>query len=143
MAPPHAAEESSLEPESQDAYTRWLETLSEPELDLVISLKELAVTQAAHFDLSQRFHLRTLRALGTVLLQHFGDRLKQNSGRLELDRLALLRDPDVDAPTNRPEVPGSNKVQSMSNGVHKKRKRLQHGSDEESASNSKKRNMER
>ncbi|KAK3160799.1 hypothetical protein QOZ80_1BG0064700 [Eleusine coracana subsp. coracana] len=141
MAPPSAAEESPLEPESQDAYTRWLETLSEPELDLMISLKELAVTQAAHFDLSQRFHLRTLRALGTVLLEHFRDRLKQNSGRL--DRLALLRDPDVDAPTHRPEVPGSNQVQSMSNGVHKKRKWLQHGSGEESTSNSKKRNMER
>jgi hypothetical protein len=87
-----AADENPLapgsEPESQDADLQWLQTLAEPELvrllppsslntdefqsltvhicmqDLMISLKELAVTQAADPCLARRFHLRTLRALG-------------------------------------------------------------------------------
>jgi hypothetical protein len=39
--------------------------------DLMISLKELAVTQAADPCLARRFHLRTLRALGVSSLTIF------------------------------------------------------------------------
>ncbi|XP_074286494.1 uncharacterized protein LOC141611773 isoform X2 [Silene latifolia] len=54
---------------------RWLLSLSEPELDLVISLKELALQRAkvvGHENLAYKFDLKILRALSSVVCRlHF------------------------------------------------------------------------
>ncbi|TVU04678.1 hypothetical protein EJB05_47808 [Eragrostis curvula] len=159
MAQQHAAavaadddgESPSSTPGQQDENKRWLQTLSEPELDLVISLKELVVAQATsagHAYLADKFNLHTLRALGDVLLEHFKERLEQTSGgnTIMLHTLGLLSDPDEHVPTNgsssQPVVPGPNQLHPMSNGVEKKRKQMQHGLGEEGALSSKKRKID-
>ncbi|XP_048574356.1 uncharacterized protein LOC125555440 [Triticum urartu] len=95
--PPEAAESSANTEES-----RWLAALSEPELDLLISLKMLAVKRAetaGRPHLADGFDLRTLRALGVVLLEDlFKARLEETSADASvLDRLALSRGCVADA----------------------------------------------
>ncbi|KAM3298559.1 hypothetical protein ACQJBY_040166 [Aegilops geniculata] len=97
--PPPPAAESSAGTEEE---SRWLAALSEPELDLLISLKMLAVKRAetaGRPHLADAFDLRTLRALGVVLLQDFKHRLREETSldATGLDRLALSRDPVTDA----------------------------------------------
>ncbi|CAF1915313.1 unnamed protein product [Brassica napus] len=51
----------------------WLCSLSEPELDLLISLKKLAIQRAEitdHYELADHFDLKLLRALGFVLMEY-------------------------------------------------------------------------
>ncbi|KAF8050128.1 hypothetical protein N665_2038s0002 [Sinapis alba] len=51
----------------------WLCSLSEPELDLLISLKKLAIQRAEisdHDELADHFDLKLLRALGLVLMEY-------------------------------------------------------------------------
>ncbi|CAN7000015.1 unnamed protein product, partial [Brassica oleracea var. botrytis] len=51
----------------------WLCSLSEPELDLLISLKKLAIQRAEttdHYELADHFDLKLLRALGLVLMEY-------------------------------------------------------------------------
>uniref|UniRef100_M4CW88 Gamma-tubulin complex component n=1 Tax=Brassica campestris TaxID=3711 RepID=M4CW88_BRACM len=51
----------------------WLCSLSEPELDLLISLKKLAIHRAEitdHYELADYFDLKLLRALGLVLMEY-------------------------------------------------------------------------
>ncbi|KAJ0231023.1 Spc97 / Spc98 family of spindle pole body [Hirschfeldia incana] len=51
----------------------WLCSLSEPELDLLISLKKLAIHRAEtsdHDELADHFDLKLLRALGLVLMEY-------------------------------------------------------------------------
>ncbi|CAL5050303.1 unnamed protein product [Urochloa decumbens] len=135
MAAGRAAAAAAARPESESktrqaaADTRWLQTLSEPELGLLISLKELAATRAfnaGHPDLVDKvFHLRALRALAFVLLEESKERLRQASSvstSMLLDRLALLNDPDPD-----PDgvVIPSQEVIPMPNGIHRKRKHMQ------------------
>ncbi|CAH8356002.1 unnamed protein product [Eruca vesicaria subsp. sativa] len=51
----------------------WLCSLSESELDLLISLKKLAIHRAEisdHPELADHFDLKLLRALGLVLMEH-------------------------------------------------------------------------
>ncbi|XP_037467747.1 uncharacterized protein LOC119339946 [Triticum dicoccoides] len=96
--PPPAASESSASTEEE---SRWLAALSEPELDLLISLKMLAVKRAetaGRPHLADAFDLRTLRALGVVLLEDFKQRLREETSlhATGLDRLALSRDPVTD-----------------------------------------------
>ncbi|KAM3215589.1 hypothetical protein ACQJBY_067550 [Aegilops geniculata] len=96
--PPPAATESSVRTEEE---SRWLAALSEPELDLLISLKMLAVKRAetaGRPHLADAFHLRTLRALGVALLEDFKHRLREETSldATGLDRLALSRDPVTD-----------------------------------------------
>ncbi|AQK67438.1 hypothetical protein ZEAMMB73_Zm00001d014889 [Zea mays] len=95
---PEAESESKLRQGAADA--RWLETLSEPELDVLVSLREVAVTRASdagHPGLADTvFHLRALRALGVVLLEELKERLRQSSADANvLDRSALLDDPEA------------------------------------------------
>ncbi|VAI82009.1 unnamed protein product [Triticum turgidum subsp. durum] len=107
--PPLAAESSA----STEEESRWLAALSEPELvsfngavvvvvqDLLISLKLLAVKRAetaGRPHLADAFDLRTLRALGVVLLEDFKHRLREETSldATVLDRLALSRDPVTD-----------------------------------------------
>ncbi|ONK79741.1 uncharacterized protein A4U43_C01F9600 [Asparagus officinalis] len=60
----------------------WLSTLSEPELDFLISLKDLAIKRAknaGYKDLGDKFDLRLLRALGFILLEFFKERVRNTS----------------------------------------------------------------
>ncbi|KAL6873984.1 hypothetical protein ACP4OV_014066 [Aristida adscensionis] len=142
------------EPESseqQDADSLWLQTLSERELDLLISIRELAVTRATdagHPELAGRFHLRTLRALGVILLEDFKSRLHGSTSvnTNTFDRLALLRDPDVDVPAHRsdsdPEIVRTGEGQPVPDQINRKRKQTQNETHDEGALGPKKRKME-
>ncbi|CAN6192510.1 unnamed protein product [Urochloa humidicola] len=128
-----AAADAAARPESESktrqaaADTRWLQTLSEPELGLLISLKELAVTRASSAghprDLADKvFHLRALRALAFVLLEESKQRLRQASSvnTSMFERLALLNDPDPEEVV----IPSQDAI-PMPNGIHGKRKHTQ------------------
>ncbi|RCV23324.1 hypothetical protein SETIT_4G290100v2 [Setaria italica] len=149
------SESESSKTRQDAADTRWLETLSEPELGLLIGLKEVAVARASnagHPHLADKvFHLRALRALvlptaildafaAFVLLQESKERLRQASwvGNASiLERLALLNDPDHPQEVVRP----SQDVMPMPSGIHKKRKRMCAG--EEGAQSPKRRKATR
>ncbi|RLN11737.1 hypothetical protein C2845_PM09G24720 [Panicum miliaceum] len=137
MAPAAAARPESESKTRQDAEdTRWLQTLSEPELGLLIGLKEVAVTRASsagHPDLADKvFHVRALRALAFVLLEELKERLRQASVNTSmLEKLALQNDHD-------PED-----VMPMPNGINKKRKQMQDGCDGEDAQSPKRRKATR
>uniref|UniRef100_A0ACD5WBJ7 Uncharacterized protein n=2 Tax=Avena sativa TaxID=4498 RepID=A0ACD5WBJ7_AVESA len=146
MEPPHrapaagetpspAAEESNS---SSTEESRWLASLSEPELDFLISLKMLAVKRAetaSRPHLADAFDLRTLRALGVALLESLKERLKETAvDPTILDRLALSRDPDADVDAN-VSVSGSDsevfrkrsKDQPKQSSVKRKGKKMQDG----------------
>ncbi|KAK2982254.1 hypothetical protein RJ640_016384 [Escallonia rubra] len=60
----------------------WLCSLSESELDLLISLKQMVLQRAkpiGHESLAKKFDLKMLRALGFILLEHLRVRLKDSS----------------------------------------------------------------
>uniref|UniRef100_A0ACD6A325 Uncharacterized protein n=2 Tax=Avena sativa TaxID=4498 RepID=A0ACD6A325_AVESA len=134
--PPAAAAESSSSSSTEES--RWLASLSEPELDFLISLKMLAVKRAetaGRPHLADAFDLRTLRALGVVLLESLKERLKGTAvDPTILDRLALSRDPDADADAN-VSVSGSDsevfrprsKDQPKPSGIKRKQKKMQAG----------------
>ncbi|CAO2812805.1 unnamed protein product [Amaranthus hypochondriacus] len=57
---------------------RWLFSLSETELDLLISLKKLAHKRAlciGHESLAQNFDLKTLRVLGFIVMQQIKEQV--------------------------------------------------------------------
>ncbi|KQK16587.1 uncharacterized protein LOC100841286 isoform X2 [Brachypodium distachyon] len=122
-----AAAESSSRGDQDDDDERWLAALSEPELDFLICLKKLAATRAktaGHPHLADQFDLRTLRALGVVLLGGLKERLKETSLDPNiLDRLALSRDTDADFSVGGSglEVFRPSKDQPSQNGGKKKR----------------------
>ncbi|XP_058213981.1 uncharacterized protein LOC131325649 isoform X1 [Rhododendron vialii] len=61
---------------------RWLCSLSESELDLLISLKEMVLRRAkiiGHDSLAKKFDLKMLRALGFILMEHLKGQLKDVS----------------------------------------------------------------
>uniref|UniRef100_A0A0D9VV26 Gamma-tubulin complex component n=1 Tax=Leersia perrieri TaxID=77586 RepID=A0A0D9VV26_9ORYZ len=129
---PANGKESS--PHSRQQDSRWLRTLSEPELDLLISLKDLAMAYTANASLSVLGHdydLRTLRALGIVLLENLKERLKGTSVDPSIfNRLALLSDSDAHFPSIASDAE-SEEVRSKSKrtptGVNGKRKQMQAG----------------
>ncbi|KAG2614429.1 uncharacterized protein LOC120704583 [Panicum virgatum] len=142
MAP---AANAAVTPESesktrQDAQDkRWLQTLSEPELGLLIGLKEVAMTRASnagHPDLADKvFHVRALRALAFVLLGELKERLRQASVDTSmLEMLALLNGHDPEE-----VVRPHQDVMPLPNGINKKRKQMQDGCDGEDAQNPKRR----
>ncbi|KAL5975678.1 hypothetical protein ACLOJK_020004 [Asimina triloba] len=60
----------------------WLSSLSESELDMLISLKKLAIQRAkviGHEKLADKFDLKMLRALGGMLLEYMKERAKDSS----------------------------------------------------------------
>ncbi|KAL6603366.1 hypothetical protein ACP70R_043727 [Stipagrostis hirtigluma subsp. patula] len=136
VSPPPPAATGAAEPESsqqQDPDLLWLQTLSEPELDVLISIKEQAVkraTDAGNPNAARRLHLRMLRAFGNVLLQDFRQRLKGTTpiNINMFDRLSLLSDPGADVPTHmsnrEPEVVTPSQDQPMQNGANRKRKQM-------------------
>ncbi|XP_021735246.1 uncharacterized protein LOC110701940 [Chenopodium quinoa] len=70
---------------------KWLCSLSESELDMLISLKKLALQRAqavGHESLAQKFDLKMLRALGFILMQH----IKGEVNELQLTGLTGLAD---------------------------------------------------
>ncbi|CAK9147298.1 unnamed protein product [Ilex paraguariensis] len=61
---------------------RWLCSLSESELDFLISLKMLVIQRAKKIGqeaLANKFDLRMLRALGFILMEHFSVQVKDVS----------------------------------------------------------------
>ncbi|KQK16597.1 uncharacterized protein LOC100842500 [Brachypodium distachyon] len=95
------------------------------------SLKKLAATRAktaGHPHLADQFDLRTLRALGVVLLGSLKERLKETMVDPNiLDRLTLSRDTDAEFSVGGSglEVFRPSKDQPSQNGVEKKRKQMQ------------------
>ncbi|XP_021896338.1 uncharacterized protein LOC110813482 [Carica papaya] len=60
----------------------WLCSLSEAELDFLISLKILVLQRAkiiGHDELAKKFDLRMLRALGFILMEHVRGKIKNLS----------------------------------------------------------------
>ncbi|KAB1222155.1 hypothetical protein CJ030_MR2G002667 [Morella rubra] len=60
----------------------WLCSLSESELDLLISLKMLVLQRAkiiGHDNLAENFDLKMLRALGFILMEYFNVKVKDLS----------------------------------------------------------------
>ncbi|XP_006657372.1 uncharacterized protein LOC102703408 [Oryza brachyantha] len=102
--PQNLASATAQEPTSPaHGAQRWLRTLSDPELDLLISLKDLAFTHADNAKLSvlaDQYDPQILRALGIVLLETLKERLKGTSIDPSIfDRLALSSDSDAHFPS--------------------------------------------
>lgn len=60
----------------------WLCSLSESELDFLISIKMLVLQRAkviGHEDLAEKFDLKTLRAIGFILMEHLKGQLSVSS----------------------------------------------------------------
>ncbi|KAG7590844.1 hypothetical protein ISN44_As07g029540 [Arabidopsis suecica] len=60
----------------------WFCSLSESELDLLISLKKLAIQRAkisGHQELADKFDLKLLRALGLVLMEYVRKRVQDDT----------------------------------------------------------------
>uniref|UniRef100_A0A1J3GP46 Uncharacterized protein n=1 Tax=Noccaea caerulescens TaxID=107243 RepID=A0A1J3GP46_NOCCA len=60
----------------------WFCSLSESELDLLISLKKLAVQRAkisGQEEIAEKFDLKMLRALGLVLMDYFRKRVQDDT----------------------------------------------------------------
>lgn len=60
----------------------WLSSLSDSELDVLISLKKLVMQRAkviGHENLIEKFDVKLLRALGVVLLEYIKERVKSSS----------------------------------------------------------------
>ncbi|XWS16070.1 hypothetical protein CRYUN_Cryun34aG0053900 [Craigia yunnanensis] len=60
----------------------WLCSLSESELDLLISLKKLAMKRASvigYVQLAKKFDLKMLRALGFILIEYLKEKVKDSS----------------------------------------------------------------
>ncbi|XWS18729.1 hypothetical protein CRYUN_Cryun32bG0069600 [Craigia yunnanensis] len=60
----------------------WLCSLSESELDLLISLKKLAMKRSSvigHAQLANKFDLKMLRALGFILMEYLKEKVKDLS----------------------------------------------------------------
>lgn len=74
---------------------QWLCSLSESELDIVISLKQLAMRRAkviGHESLAAKFDLKMLRALSFILMEHLKGELKLSSAISELIKCPNLLD---------------------------------------------------
>uniref|UniRef100_A0A453JH43 Gamma-tubulin complex component n=1 Tax=Aegilops tauschii subsp. strangulata TaxID=200361 RepID=A0A453JH43_AEGTS len=132
--PPTEAAESSAKTEE----SRWLAALSEPELDLLISLKMLAVKRA---ETAGRPHL----ADGVVLLEDFKARLEETSVDASvLDRLALSRDCVADAGGGSGDsevLRRHGKDEPKPNSVKRERKQRQDGRHGETVKSKKKRKL--
>ncbi|EOA17655.1 hypothetical protein CARUB_v10006022mg [Capsella rubella] len=60
----------------------WFCSLSESELDMLISLKKLAIQRAiisGHQELADKFDLKLLRALGLVLMEYVRKRVEDDT----------------------------------------------------------------
>ncbi|XP_043701578.1 uncharacterized protein LOC122652018 [Telopea speciosissima] len=73
----------------------WLYSLSDSELDLLISLKMLAIHRAkiiGHEDLADKFDLKMLRALGYILMEYLNGCCKNSSATSSLTKSSALLD---------------------------------------------------
>nr|CAD1830716.1 unnamed protein product [Ananas comosus var. bracteatus] len=132
--PLHASEEGGGRSESsQSREVAWLSSLSESELDFLISLKEMAAMRAKNVgfsDLAEKFDVRTLRALGIVLLENFKERVKSTSADPKLvEMLALLSGSGLAAPNQESSSCSNLSVNdvSMPSFVTPRRKRMWDG----------------
>ncbi|KAL8150995.1 hypothetical protein V2J09_020803 [Rumex salicifolius] len=61
---------------------RWLLSLSESEIELLISLKKLVIQRAkviGHGALAEKFNIKMLRVLGFIVMQHAKNQIKDLS----------------------------------------------------------------
>uniref|UniRef100_A0A0E0E6Q1 Gamma-tubulin complex component n=2 Tax=Oryza meridionalis TaxID=40149 RepID=A0A0E0E6Q1_9ORYZ len=127
----NAEEPSSPTRGGQQQDSRRLRTLSDPELDLLISLKDLAMVCTENASLAVLGHdydLPTLRALGIVLLETLKERLKETSiDPSVFDRLALLSDSDAHFPSIASDSESEGVRSKTPMGVNGKRKQTQAG----------------
>ncbi|XP_072966283.1 uncharacterized protein [Typha angustifolia] len=127
---------------SQDAA--WFSSLSEPELDFLISLKEMATMRAKNIGysgLAEKFDARTLRALGIILLDFFKERVKSTSSDPKLvETLDLLSDCGLAALDHegKPYSAAHSEDVSASNFATPRRKRMWEGLCEERVQSCKK-----
>ncbi|EXB75144.1 hypothetical protein L484_025920 [Morus notabilis] len=73
----------------------WLCSLSESELDMLISLKMLVVQRAkivGYDKLAHKFNLKMLRALGLILMEYLKEKVKDMSLVPDLAELAAFID---------------------------------------------------
>ncbi|GMI86022.1 hypothetical protein HRI_002271500 [Hibiscus trionum] len=73
----------------------WLCSLSESELDLLISIKKLALKRASaigHVQLAKKFDLKMLRALGFVLMECLKEKVNDLSLIPGMDESAVFLD---------------------------------------------------
>ncbi|XP_020594927.1 uncharacterized protein LOC110035026 isoform X1 [Phalaenopsis equestris] len=123
----------------------WLASLSEHELDFLISLKDLATTRAkniGHEGLTQKFDLKVLRALAFVLLEYFKDRLINIQGVPADKLLASLSDCrllDLNYDGNPDTITSASKSSNKDiSFVSSKRKRMWDGLKEDASFSNKK-----
>eukprot|EP00268_Persea_americana_P031965 TRINITY_DN3127_c1_g1_i1.p1 TRINITY_DN3127_c1_g1~~TRINITY_DN3127_c1_g1_i1.p1 ORF type:complete len:122 (+),score=30.35 TRINITY_DN3127_c1_g1_i1:566-931(+) len=60
----------------------WLSSLSDTELDMLISLKKLVIQRSkvtGYENLADKFDVKMLRALGVILLEYIRERVKNSS----------------------------------------------------------------
>ena len=127
----NAEEPSSPTRGGQQQDSRRLRTLSDPELDLLITLKDLAMVCTENASLAVLGHdydLPTLRALGIVLLETLKERLKETSiDPSVFDRLALLSDSDAYFPSIASDSESEGVRSKTPMGANGKRKQTQAG----------------
>ncbi|KAJ6846240.1 uncharacterized protein M6B38_279355 [Iris pallida] len=115
------SEKSDMEEKSGDNRQRedmeWLSTLSEPELDFLISLKELATRRAKNVgykDHENKFDVRMLRGLGFILLEYVKEQIKSSTEIPDSDEmLRLLNESGLSAMNS-----GENSNMSSGGGTH-------------------------
>ncbi|KAI0511142.1 hypothetical protein KFK09_011766 [Dendrobium nobile] len=140
-----AANEDGCGEHTRAEEIEWLASLSEYELDFLISLKDLATTRAkniGHTGLTQKFDLKVLRALAFVLLEYFKDRLR-NTPNVPADKLleALsgCRLLDIDGDENADIMTSASKSSSKDvSFASSRRKRMWDGLEELTFSHKKK-----
>ncbi|XP_068649382.1 uncharacterized protein [Aristolochia californica] len=80
----------------------WLSTLSESEIDLLVSLKKLVIQRASVIGeekLIENFDLRMLRSLGIVLIEVLKERLESKSLVSSMEASRLLNQLNLVAST--------------------------------------------
>lgn len=77
----------------------WLSSLTESELDMLISIKMLVLQRAkviGHEDLAKKFDLKTLRAIGLIMMELLKGKLRE-SGVPDQSQSAALNGCNLDS----------------------------------------------
>ncbi|CAL9151794.1 unnamed protein product [Musa hybrid cultivar] len=121
----------------------WLSSISEPELDFLISLKELIVRRAktiGHKYLADKFDVKMLRALGIVLLEYFKEHAESACAPKLAETLALFNGCGSGTQPSHASMVVSESMQASS-FMTPRRKRMWEGLCEEKPSSCKKLKM--
>ncbi|XP_065015003.1 uncharacterized protein LOC135642631 [Musa acuminata AAA Group] len=121
----------------------WLSSISEAELDFLISLKELIVRRAktiGHKYLADKFDVKMLRALGIVLLEYFKEHAESACPPKLAETLALFNGCGSGTQPSHASMVVSESMQASS-FMTPRRKRMWEGLCEEKPSSCKKLKM--